>query len=246
MIAEMARRIAAVCIALMLFIAPAWSAQAEAAPQPVVHASVRIVQAGQTEAEAHALTGYVVRRGDTLSGIASRLGISSSSLMRANGIRNADRIFIGQRLIVPSTGGPVQAPPAAAPSAPNVSGKSIVVSISKQRMFLYEGEQLIKTLVVSTGERGRETAAGNYKIQTKLPEAYASIWQLRMPYWMGIYYVGRIENGIHALPINKYGQTMWGGLLGRPASYGCVILGNTDAAMVYNWAPMGTPVIIRN
>lgn len=41
---------------------------------------------------------HVVRRGETLSAIAARYGVSQSNLMRWNHIRNADRIRAGQRL----------------------------------------------------------------------------------------------------------------------------------------------------
>ena len=43
----------------------------------------------------------VVRPGETLSEIAARTGISTQRLMQINGLRNADRIVAGQRLIVP-------------------------------------------------------------------------------------------------------------------------------------------------
>ncbi len=244
----MFRRTIALALGLALLLSPASATLAETPPQPNPAASVRIVNEADTAAESTAnaqATGYVVKRGELLSGIAARFGISLSAIMRANGIRNANKIYSGQRLVIPSTGGPIGAPAPAAPSAPVTGGRRIQVSINQQRMFLYEGEKLVRTLVTSSGEKGRATATGNFKIQTKLPEAFASTWQLRMPYWMGIYYAGPLENGIHALPINRYGQTMWGGLLGRPASYGCLILSNSDAALVYNWAPMGTPVIIR-
>jgi lipoprotein-anchoring transpeptidase ErfK/SrfK len=79
----------------------------------------------------------------------------------------------------------------------------------------------------------------------KIPLAYSSIWQLEMPYWLGIYYVGGIENGIHALPIRPDGTVMWGGLLGTRQSYGCVILDTEVARQIYEWAEIGTPVEIR-
>jgi LysM repeat protein len=44
---------------------------------------------------------YVVRYGDTLSSIAFRHGVSVWALQRANGIRNANRIYAGQRLVIP-------------------------------------------------------------------------------------------------------------------------------------------------
>ncbi len=43
-------------------------------------------------------TYYVVRRGDTLSGIAYRFGTTYQRLMQLNGIRNPNLIYAGQRL----------------------------------------------------------------------------------------------------------------------------------------------------
>ena len=43
-------------------------------------------------------TYYVVRRGDTLSGIAKRFGTTFQRLMQINGIRNPNLIYAGQRL----------------------------------------------------------------------------------------------------------------------------------------------------
>ena len=49
--------------------------------------------------------GYVVRQGDTLSGIASRLGTTVDALMRANGLTDPDRLRVGQTLTVGEAGG---------------------------------------------------------------------------------------------------------------------------------------------
>jgi Membrane proteins related to metalloendopeptidases len=46
---------------------------------------------------------YTVRYGDTLSGIAAKYGTTSAKLQSLNGIRNANYIYVGQRLKV--TGG---------------------------------------------------------------------------------------------------------------------------------------------
>ncbi len=66
-----------------------------------------------------------------------------------------------------------------------------------------------------------------------------------MPDWMGVYWVGTLENGIHALPLLPGGGRLWGDALGTPVSYGCVVLGVKDAALLFNWAQIGTTVEIR-
>ena len=123
--------------------------------------------------------------------------------------------------------------------------KRIEIDISSQRFYAYLGDRLIYNFPTSTGLPGRDTAVGHFKVQSKIPMAYSSIWRLSMPYWLGIYNVGRIENGIHALPIRPDGSVMWGGLLGQKASYGCVILSTQAARTIYEWAEIGTPVDIH-
>jgi lipoprotein-anchoring transpeptidase ErfK/SrfK len=123
--------------------------------------------------------------------------------------------------------------------------KRIEIDISEQRLYAWKGDKLVYKFPVSTGLRGRDTATGRYQILDKIPMAYSRIWKLKMPYWMGVYYVKGIENGIHALPIRPDGSVMWGGLLGQRASYGCIILSNQAAKKLYNWADIGTQVHIH-
>ena len=133
-----------------------------------------------------------------------------------------------ESLPVPSTGG----------------GKYILVDISDQHMYVYEGDALIYSFVASTGINNA-TRAGMFAVQSKIPNAYGSTWDIWMPNWLGIYWAGGLENGIHALPILPNGATLWEGYLGRPVSYGCVVLGTYDAQVLYDWAEIGTPVEIQ-
>lgn len=123
--------------------------------------------------------------------------------------------------------------------------KRIEINISTQRFYAWEGDTLVYEFLTSTGLPGQDTAAGHYQVLDKIPMAHSDVWQLDMPYWLGIYYVGNIENGIHALPIRPDGTVMWGGLLGQKASYGCVILSTEAAMIIYDWADVGTPVDIH-
>lgn len=124
------------------------------------------------------------------------------------------------------------------------SGKYILVSISEQHLYAYENGQLVYSFVASTG-MGGSTRKGNFSVLDKIPNAYGSTWNIWMPNWLGIYYSGTLENGIHALPILPGGARLWSGYLGTPISFGCVVLGVEAAAQIYDWAEVGTPVVIR-
>ncbi len=135
---------------------------------------------------------------------------------------------------------------APAPQAPvdTSSGKYILVSISQQHLWAYDNGQEVYSFVASTGIHNG-TRTGTFSVLDKIPSAYGATWNIWMPSWMGIYYAGTLENGIHALPILPNGATLWEGFLGTPISYGCVVLGTYEAQELYNWADVGTPVEIR-
>lgn len=137
-------------------------------------------------------------------------------------------------------------PPTPEPSPEENINKRVVVDISDQRTYVYENDEVAFEFIVSTGEPGRDTATGEFEIQSKIPMAYASTWNLDMPFWLGIYWAGPLENGFHAVPTVRHtGETMWDGYLGQRVSYGCIILSMEDAETLYNWAEMGVPVKVQ-
>ena len=133
------------------------------------------------------------------------------------------------------------------PQAPISSyggSKLILVDLSEQHMYVYDGDTLVYSFIASTG-RNNYTKVGTFAVQSKIPNAYGSAWDIWMPNWLGIYYAGGSENGIHALPILPNGATLWAGYLGTPISYGCVVLDTYDSQLLYDWAEIGTPVKIQ-
>jgi LysM repeat protein len=71
-------------------------------------------------------TGYVVRRNDTLYGIARRFGISPAQLADYNGLSKSGWVYIGQHLNIPSK-------PEAAPAAPAAPAARHVLSPAVQK-----------------------------------------------------------------------------------------------------------------
>lgn len=203
-------------------------------PNLIFAGQTLIIPAAETAVSANAPHLHIVQPGQTMSGIAVYYGVSLAALTAINAIPHPDYIQAGQRLIIPPAAGATAA-----------AAKRIVVDLSAQRAFAYAGEVLANSFVVSTGRAGQETAVGAYHIQNKLPTAYASTWGLQMPYWLGIYWAGPLQNGFHALPILADGSQLWRGYLGTPISYGCIVLSPEDAQWLYNWAEVGTAVIVQ-
>jgi LysM repeat protein len=177
---------------------------------------------------------YVVQRGDTLSKIAARYGISLSALMTANGIQNPDRIYVGQRLAVKAGTSAPQPAPSTQPSSAPTASRWIDIDLSTQRLTAYEGETAVFTTLVSTGVAGRRTPVGRFAVRTKLRAQTMSgpgYYLPNVPYVM--YFAG--ANAIHG--------TYWHSNFGHPMSHGCVNLPTPAAGWLYSWASIGTPVV---
>jgi lipoprotein-anchoring transpeptidase ErfK/SrfK len=159
-------------------------------------------------------------------------------IQKANPGMNPDQLYSGQKLTIPSRNEMLP--------LPVVMNKRIVISISQQRLWTYEDGQQTGEHIISTGIDRSPTIPGVYQVQTHDPYAYASVWDLYMPNFMGIYegWPG-FMNGIHGLPTLSGGRLLWSGNLGRPVSYGCIILGLQEAQDLYNWAENGVIVEIK-
>jgi LysM repeat protein len=103
---------------------------AKDAPAPAPASSTAAVTTSAPQASSGG--GYIVRRGDTLSAIATRFGISVSSLAAANGMSVDDVLLAGRTLTV-SGSAPAASPasPAATPQSSGATATDEVVSPSE-------------------------------------------------------------------------------------------------------------------
>jgi len=185
----------------------------------------------------HPPTLYDVQPGDTLLKIAWNTGIPFWMILQANPGMDMNALPAGQAINLPSKNDLLP--------LPVVVGKRMVLSIPEQRLRVYENGNLIKELVISTGIDRSPTQPGIFQVQTHELDAYASVWDLHMPHFLGIYEAWPgFWNGFHGLPMLKNGTRLWGGILGKPASFGCIILKLDEAEWLYTWAENGVVVEI--
>jgi len=183
-------------------------------------------------------TTYQVKKGDSLLKIGWNLGIPFWKIIEANPRLDPNNVIAGMDLTIPAKDELLP--------LPIISNKRIIISISKQKLWVYEnGEQIGKHLI-STGIDKSPTQPGVFQVQTHNKNAYASVWDLYMPNFLGIYesWPG-FMNGIHGLPTLSNGTRLWENILGRPASYGCIILDLETSKWLYNWAEDGVIVVIE-
>ena len=118
--------------------------------------------------------------------------------------------------------------------------KAIVVSISRQVVWAFRGEKVVLSSYVSTGKAGFDTPTGSFAVLTKLPlqtmEGVIGGEYYNVPDVPSVLYFTDRGHALHG--------TYWHNNFGTPMSHGCVNLPLDVAAWLYNWAPVGTPVLI--
>ena len=203
-----------------------------------LQASIASGRANATVQVFHKPTQYTIQPGDTLGTLSWKFGFPMFRLNRANPNINMDALSVGQTINIPSKDDMIP--------LPAVFNKRVVVSISKQHMWVYENGNLKWDWVASTGIPDSPTMPGVFQVQSHEKNAYAGNWNLYMPYFMGIYdAVPGFTNGIHGFPSRGGYQILWQNSLGHEVTYGCILLSTTNAQALYDWAEEGVIVEIQ-
>ncbi len=116
------------------------------------------------------------------------------------------------------------------------AGRYIDVNLSKQTVYAFEGENLVKQFLVSTGKPGYETPTGEFAIYSKSRSVLMEGADYYLP---NVQWVNRFTG-----PYSIHG-TYWHNNFGQVMSHGCVNATNADAQWVYEWADFGTPVYVH-
>jgi lipoprotein-anchoring transpeptidase ErfK/SrfK len=184
-------------------------------------------------------TAYTASGGESLAAIGFRHGLPTWKIQEYNPTTSPYAgLAAGTEIVLP--------PRDAMLPLPVVPEKRIIISITEQHLWTYEAGALRSEHVISTGIARSPTLPGLFQVQSHVENAYASRWDLWMPHFLGIYdALPGFTNGIHGLPLLSSGVRLWGNVLGRPASYGCIILDLKAAEDLYTWAEDGVVVEIR-
>ena len=121
--------------------------------------------------------------------------------------------------------------------------KRIVVDISDQWLYVYEGGEVVLTVPVTTGRDTFNTPVGIHRVQWKAA--------LRTMTGTSNGETWEVPGVPHAVYINNRGVALhgayWHNLFGSGVrlSHGCINLPLEAAALLYDWAAIGTVVEVR-
>lgn len=112
----------------------------------------------------------------------------------------------------------------------------IDIDLSAQRLYAYQGKDLVNSFLVSTGTWRTPTVMGQFHVWIKLrytDMAGPGYYLPDVPYTM-YFYKGY---GIHG--------TYWHNNFGTPMSHGCVNMRTEEAGWLYNWSHVGILVNVH-
>ena len=116
------------------------------------------------------------------------------------------------------------------------SQRWIEIDLSRQKLVAWEGNIPVYAVVISSGKASTPTRTGTFAVQTKhrITRMSGDDYDVPdVPYTM--YYDGGMA--IHG--------AYWHNLFGNPVTHGCTNVAVNHAKWLFNWASVGTPVVVH-
>jgi lipoprotein-anchoring transpeptidase ErfK/SrfK len=128
--------------------------------------------------------------------------------------------------------------------------KAVVIRLGAQTLTAYLNGKPMLTTPITTGRPALPTPIGSYSIQYRAsPYTFTSPWPAGSPYWYpptpvtwAMYFYN--SDFLHDDPAQPAGSYGVGSEYGPYASHGCVHVPHAAMAFLYNWLPIGAPVIV--
>lgn len=141
------------------------------------------------------------------------------------------------------SGSLIVAPSRAYPKGNVDLAQEIRVNLVEQRLYAYEYGQLAKTFLISSGVAKFPTPPGNYSVQKKIPlKDYVWTYGINNP---NNYNLPNVKWNLQFRSRYYLHYAYWHNNFGTRMSHGCVNMPLEASEWIFNWANLGTPVIIK-
>lgn len=120
--------------------------------------------------------------------------------------------------------------------APVTGGRWIEVILSQQRLIAHDGSSIFMNTLISSGIARYPTVRGTFSIYVKYRAT---------PMSGPGYYLPAVPNTMYFYGGYAIHGAYWHNNFGHPMSHGCINMRLADAAALFNWASVGTKVVIH-
>ena len=119
----------------------------------------------------------------------------------------------------------------------------IKVDLTKQKVFVYYKDNLIKEMICSGGAEQFPTPLGEFKTSQKIEYSWIDRFNMGAYYWIRFYK----KYLFHSVPFDENKEMIMEEYekLGSPASHGCIRLKLDEAKWLYEKLPLGVTVLIH-
>lgn len=209
---------------------------------------------------------YVVRSGDGWQRIANIHGVTLTALLGVNRATRSTPLFVGRSICLPegftttTTAPPTTAPPTTAGPTTTVpgtnpalavppnsgTGRRAIYSKTRQRVWAVEADGRVTRTYLVSGKMA-QPRPGTYKVFSRSGFTCSlSSKNVCMRYM--VRFARNTTNtdniGFHEIPKRGDVPLQRDSQLGRPLSGGCIRQGTSDAQFMWNWAGIGTTVVV--
>lgn len=135
--------------------------------------------------------------------------------------------------------------PTPIPAEAPASGKWIDVNLTQQLMIAYDGRDVARTMVMTSGMAGWETPPGYYFVNHRVANETMTSGAI------GAESFYKLEDVLFTQYFTDRGHAIhfawWrtAETIGRPGSHGCLNLMLDDSRFVWDWASIGTPLLVH-
>jgi len=121
------------------------------------------------------------------------------------------------------------------------AAKEIRVYIEPQTLVALENGKEVYSFDIVSGQPGKETTLGNFDVLRKHEKYTSKAYGSEMPYTMFFSTDGKAIHGTQMSVLRSYLHAYLNESVG---SKGCIGLTDDNAQALFDWAPIGTPIII--
>ncbi|WP_395656074.1 L,D-transpeptidase [Nocardioides sp.] len=124
------------------------------------------------------------------------------------------------------------------------TGKRIVFSESRQRVWLVSGGHRVDRTYLVSGSLYDNLDPGTYSVYSKSEQAWGIDDSGTMKYFVRFTQGDSAAIGFHDIPVDDGGPVQTVAQLGTPQSHGCIRQKRSDAIALWDFAPVGTKVVV--